>query len=123
MLLVATGCTNRHIDRVNRGIRGLWGHAAVAWVSGYGGNFLYQLIMKGAEMIDMEMVLAYKTQQGYADCHTTIEEHDKEVISKFMSWLCDKYDIVEPEEDEDVLYGYMKHYTKDELLEKYESIK
>lgn len=30
-------------------------------------------------MIDMEKVLAYKTQQGYADCHETLAEHDKQI--------------------------------------------
>lgn len=74
-------------------------------------------------MFDMEMVLAYKTQQGYADCHTTIEEHDKVVISKFMSWLCDRYEVFEPEDDGYTLYGDMKYHSKDELLKEYETIK
>lgn len=30
-------------------------------------------------MIDMELALAWKTQQGYADCSTSLAEHDKQV--------------------------------------------
>lgn len=30
-------------------------------------------------MIDMELALAWKTQQGYADCSTSLAEHDKQI--------------------------------------------
>lgn len=31
-------------------------------------------------MIDMELSLAWKTQQGYSDCSTSLAEHDKEIV-------------------------------------------
>lgn len=48
-----------------------------------------------------------------------ITEHDKQVIKEFVLWLCDKYEIFEPEEDGYTLYGDMKYHGSDEVLKEY----
>lgn len=47
------------------------------------------------------------------------DEHDRQVISEFVSWLCDKYEVFEPEEDSYILYGDMKYHSSDEILKEY----
>lgn len=34
-----------------------------------------------------------------------LSEHDKQVIKEFVLWMCDKYEVFEPEEDGYMLYG------------------
>lgn len=48
-----------------------------------------------------------------------LSEHDKKIIKEFTSWLCNKYEIFEPEEDGYVLYGDMKYHSADEVLTEY----
>ena len=50
---------------------------------------------------------------------TQISEHDKQVIREFILWLCEKYEILEPEEDGYTLYGDMKYHSSDEILKEY----
>lgn len=57
---------------------------------------------------------AIKNQRGWK-----ISEHDKHVIKDFVSWLCDKYEIFEPEEDGYTLYTDMKYHSSDEVLKEY----
>lgn len=46
-------------------------------------------------------------------------EHEKETIKEFVSWLYDKYEIFEPEEDACTLYSDMKYHNLDEVLKEY----
>lgn len=41
-------------------------------------------------MNDMELALAWKTQQGYTDCSTSLAEHDNQVIREFVEHLIEK---------------------------------
>lgn len=77
-----------------------------------------------------ELCDEYRQLDGLEDAKRASEIPDEilaitenEVISKFMSWLCDKYEVFEPEDDSYTLYGDMKYHSKDELLKEYETIK
>lgn len=48
-----------------------------------------------------------------------IFEHDQAVIRDFVMWLCNKYNIHEPEEDGYTLCGDMKECSPDEILQEY----
>lgn len=56
-----------------------------------------------------------------------MEEHDREVkedeLREFLEWLCNKYEVFEPENDEYALYGDMKYHSAEELLDEYEKQK
>ncbi|RHK52092.1 hypothetical protein [Lachnospira eligens] len=52
---------------------------------------------------------------------SSVTEHDKNVISKFASWLCDKYEIFEPEDDGYTLYQDLKYHSLEEILAEYYS--
>lgn len=45
--------------------------------------------------------------------------HDEEVIKKFLSWLYEKYEVFEPEQDGYVLYSDMKYHSAEEVLSEY----
>lgn len=48
-----------------------------------------------------------------------LSKHDEEIIKEFTLWLCDKYEIFEPEEDGYTLYQDMKYHGADEILKEY----
>ena len=62
---------------------------------------------------------AIKNQCGCYYKLEKISEYDKHVIKDFVSWLCDKYEIFEPEKDGYTLYADMKYHGSDEVLKEY----
>ena len=48
-----------------------------------------------------------------------LSEQNKQVVKEFVSWLCDKYEVFEPEDDGYTLYGDMKYHGSDEILKEY----
>lgn len=48
-----------------------------------------------------------------------LSEQNKQVVQEFVSWLCDKYEVFEPEDDGYTLYGDMKYHGSDEILKEY----
>lgn len=62
---------------------------------------------------------AIKNQCGCYYKLEKISEHDKHVIKDFVLWLCDKYEIFEPEKDGYTLYADMKYHDSDEVLKEY----
>lgn len=49
----------------------------------------------------------------------TISEQDEKAIKEFASWLCNKYEVFEPEEDGYTLYSDMKYHSLEDLLNEY----
>lgn len=48
-----------------------------------------------------------------------LSEQNKQAIKEFVLWLCDKYEVFEPEEDGYTLYNDMIYHSKDEILKEY----